>query len=84
VGWRFLLLTIQLFQLLILVRVILSWVVSPVSRNPAVETVRRVTEAVLGPIRNVLPPMGGWDLSPMVALVLLSVLQNFIARSMPY
>ena len=83
-GWRFLLLTIQLFQLLILVRVILSWVVSPVSRNPAVETVRRVTEAVLGPIRSVLPPMGGWDLSPMVALVLLSVLQNFIARSMPY
>ena len=83
-GWRFLLLTIQLFQLLIVVRVILSWVVSPVSRNPAVETVRRVTDAVLGPIRNVLPPMSGWDLSPMVALVLLSVLQNFIARSMPY
>ncbi|HET6763472.1 MAG TPA: YggT family protein [Longimicrobiaceae bacterium] len=83
-GWRFLLLSIQLFQLLILVRVILSWVVSPVSRNPAVEMVRRITDTVLAPIRSILPPMGGWDFTPMLALVLLSALQNVIIRAMPY
>jgi YggT family protein len=82
-GWRFLILTIQLFQLLIVARVILSWVVSPFSRHPAVEGVRRITDALLNPIRSVLPATGGWDLSPIIALFLLSLLQQFVARSMP-
>ena len=83
-GWRFLVLTIQLFELLIVVRVILSWVVSPFSRNPAVETIRRITDAVLGPIRSVLPSTGGWDFSPIIALFLLSLIQRFVEGAMPY
>jgi YggT family protein len=83
-GWRFLILTLQLFQLLIVVRVILSWIVPPFSRNPLVEGVRRITDAVLGPIRSVLPSTGGWDFSPIVALFLLSILQRFVGGLMPY
>lgn len=83
-GWRFLVLTIQLFELLIVVRVILSWVVSPFSRNPAVEAVRRITDAVLGPIRSLLPSTGGWDFSPIIALFLLSLIQRFVEGAMPY
>jgi YggT family protein len=83
-GWRFLILTIQLFQLLIVVRVIMSWVVSPFSRNPMVETVRRATDAILNPIRSVLPSTAGWDFSPIVALFLLSLLQQVVAHAMPY
>jgi YggT family protein len=82
-GWNFLLLTIQLLQVLILASVVASWL-APMSRHPALEALRRASEAVLGPIRSVLPSAGGLDFSPMVTLVLLSLLRNFILRSMPY
>jgi YggT family protein len=83
-GWRLLLLTIQVFQLLILVRVVLSWVASPVSRNPFVEGVRRATDPVINPIRSILPSAGGLDFSPMVALLILSFLRNIVLNAMPY
>ncbi len=35
-----------------------------------------VTEHVLGPIRNVVPSVGGLDLSPMVAMILLQVISS--------
>ena len=79
-AWTLLFTTLQIFQFLILVRVILSWVVSPLSRNPWVEMVRRVTDPILTPLRSVLPDLGPIDISPIVALVLLSLLQGLIAR----
>jgi YggT family protein len=80
-GWTLLLYTLQLLQLLIFVRVILSWVVSPVSRNPWVELLRRTTDPIINPIRSLLPDMGPVDFSPMVALLLISLLQNVVARA---
>ncbi|HET6232867.1 MAG TPA: YggT family protein [Longimicrobiaceae bacterium] len=83
-GWALLLATLNLFKLLILARVILSWVVSPMSRNPAVEAIRRITDTVLRPISSILPPMGGLDLSPLVAFFAISLLQNLIASQLVY
>lgn len=83
-GWEILLRMLQVLQVLILVRVVMSWVVSPLSRNPFVEGVRRVTDVVLLPIQRVLPPMGGLDLSPMAALFLIWFLQNLIVTRVLY
>jgi YggT family protein len=77
-GWQLLLSMLDVFRILILVRVVLSWVVSPTSRNPLVEGIRRVTDTVLEPLSRVIPPMGGLDLSPLVALLLMEVLRNVI------
>ena len=52
----------------ILIRVILSWV-NPGIRHPASEIVRSLTEPVLEPARRVMPAMGGFDLSPILVLV---------------
>jgi len=79
-GWNVILTLLQILQVLILVRVVMSWVVSPASRNPLVEFVRSVTDPILRPIQSLLPNTGPVDLSPMVALVLIYVLQGFIAR----
>ena len=58
----------------ILGRVILSWVnLSP--GNPIVVTIYGITEPILKPIRRVLPSMGMIDLSPMVALIVLMIIQ---------
>jgi len=70
---------LSLVELLIVLRVILSWVASPVSRNPLVQLVRQVTEPILAPIRSILPRTGMFDLSPMVALFAIYALQSLIA-----
>ena len=55
----------------------ISWV-SPDPRNPIVLLLYRVTEPVLEPIRNALPPMGGLDLSPLVLLFALRILRSLL------
>lgn len=70
---------LSILQILILVRVLMSWVVSPTSRNPLVEMVYTVTDPILEPIRRLLPATGPVDFSPMVALLLIYLLQSFVA-----
>lgn len=66
---------IDLYSLVVLAAVIMSWVrVDP--RNPLARIVYRLTEPALAPIRRVLPTMGGLDLSPMVLLVALRLLRG--------
>jgi YggT family protein len=68
---------IDLYSLVVVVAVILSWV--PLDRrNPLVTITHALTEPVLAPIRRVLPPMGGLDLSPMVLLFALQLLKNLV------
>lgn len=66
----------------ILARVIISWI--PIGEGspfmPAVRFVYQITEPILAPIRSVLPNTGMLDLSPMIAMLLLLVLQR-IANS---
>ena len=68
---------IDLYSLVVLVAVILSWIRLD-RRNPLVTIVRGLTEPVLAPIRRVLPPMGGLDLSPMVLLLALQILKGLL------
>ena len=68
---------IDLYSLVVLVAVILSWVrLDP--RNPLVTITQGLTEPVLAPIRRVLPPMGGLDLSPMVLLIARQILKGLL------
>ena len=67
---------IDLLTTLIFVRVVLSWMVR--DRGPLTDFIARCTEPILGPIRRLLPIMGGLDLSPVVAVILLDLLRQFI------
>ncbi|MDR5695610.1 MAG: YggT family protein [Armatimonadota bacterium] len=62
--------------LLILLRVIMSWIPGLNPSHPVVSAVFRVTSPILDPIRRVLPPVAGLDLSPLVALLLLELVRN--------
>jgi YggT family protein len=78
-------LVFQVYQFLILIRVLLSWVnVNPYGRtaqHPVVELLYRLTDPVLEPIRRIIPPLGGMlDLSPIVAMILLEVLRQVLVR----
>jgi len=63
-------LSINLFVYAIFIRVILSWI-SQGAYNPATAIITTLTEPVLRPFRRLLPPMGGFDLSPILAIILL-------------
>lgn len=61
----------------IIIRVVLSWI-TPVHHNPVFFALTQLTEPVLHPIRRVLPLLGGFDLSPLVALIGLQLLSLII------
>ena len=68
---------IDLYSLIVLAAVVVSWAqLAPA--HPLRATLDRLTEPVLGPIRRVLPPVGGLDLSPLVLLIALQLLGRLL------
>jgi YggT family protein len=63
--------------LLVLGRVLLSWF-DPAGRTAVGSFVISATEPILAPIRRSLPRTGMLDLSPLIVLIVLSVLWRFI------
>ncbi len=83
-----LLFIIRIVWWIVLAHVIMSWLIgfNVLNRNqPIVWNVwtglNRVLEPVYGPIRRVLPDMGGLDLSPLVLIVILYALQTVLIRN---
>ena len=60
-------------QLLILARVLLSWI-DPGGRGQIASFIVQTTEPILAPIRRALPRTGMFDLSPLIVILVLGVL----------
>lgn len=63
-------LSLYMFVFAIIIRVVLSWV-SPGGYNPAMAIIMTLTDRILRPFRRFIPVMGGLDLSPVFAIILL-------------
>jgi len=61
----------------VLIRVVLSWV-APDPRQPAVALIGQITEPVMRPARGLIPPISGLDLSPIVVILALQLLQMLL------
>ena len=61
----------------LLIMVIASWI-APYSHNPGLSLLRQLIEPSLAPIRKLLPDLGGLDFSPMVALMLLHIFNQYL------
>jgi YggT family protein len=61
----------------ILIRALMSWIM-PNDTSGISRVLQDVTEPVLAPIRRVLPPVGGIDFSPLLAMVLLQVVSQVL------
>lgn len=70
---------LYLFIIVLFIRVIFSWI-SPYPTNPVYRFTYQVTEPVLGPVRRVLPPMSGVDLSPLIVTLVVYFVIGLVAR----
>ena len=61
----------------LIIMVIASWV-APFSHNPGLSLLRQLIDPTLAPLRKILPDLGGLDLSPMIALMLLHIFNQYI------
>lgn len=74
-------LLLNLLYFLILARIIISFIrVSPYhpTWGPIIRFIHQATEPILAPVRNLLPPMGGLDFSPLIVLILARFLGQLI------
>ena len=65
---------------LLVLEAIFSWV-NP--QAPFAPFIRTLNEPILSPIRKLLPPLGGLDFSPLVALILLQVANRLLGELLP-
>jgi YggT family protein len=84
---RLICVALTLFEIVLLIRVVTSWLevfgVRPPISGPlrsAYDLLHDVTEPVLRPLRRIVPPAGMFDLSVVVAFVIILVLQQAVCR----
>lgn len=74
--------TLSLMFWVLLLRAVLSWVSQ--GRNPIDYVLQQLTEPLLAPVRKVIPPIGGLDLSVLVVIIALQFLQILLQNTFGY
>ncbi|MDQ1524865.1 MAG: YggT family protein [Pyrinomonadaceae bacterium] len=72
---------LSVYSMLILIRIIFSWGMIGMS-NPVMRFLVRATDPLLVPLRRIIPPLGFFDLSPLVAFLLIWLFQRAIAGTL--
>lgn len=68
----------QILTLAIIIRAVLSWFPPSRSLTPVYALLNEATDPVLRPIQRRLPTFGGFDLSPLVAILLIGVVESLM------
>jgi YggT family protein len=81
---------ISIYIWVLIIGVVLSWLIAFNVVNThnrfvymVVDTINRLTEPLLRPIRNFLPNLGGIDISPVILILLLVFVQNLLTYDVP-
>jgi YggT family protein len=69
---------LQIYSALIIARLLLTWFPTVGWMQQISGTLSIVTDPYLNLFRSLIPPMGGLDFSPMLAIIVLNVLQSFV------
>ena len=76
------LLSLRLFTFAIFIHIILSWI-APGTYNPATSFITMLVTPVLRPFRTMIKPIGGLDISPIFAIILLQALAIYLSTLRP-
>ena len=67
-------LIVKIYFFALLVMIILSWI-APTSYHPGIQLIHQVVEPAMAPFKRVLPPVGGLDFSPILAFILINIIE---------
>ena len=70
--------TIGIYNALLIIRILLTWFPNLDTTNPILTTLFSITDPYLNVFRGVIPPIGGLDLSPILAFISLSLIKQLI------
>ena len=83
---QLLLLALQIYTFIIIAQVVISWLVAFGVLNTAnpqarrlVEGLEKLTEPVMAPVRRFVPPIGGIDITPIIVIFGIMILERVIA-----
>ncbi|MFW9267226.1 YggT family protein [Pseudomonas sp. D2-30] len=72
---------LKIFFFALIISVILSWV-APGSHNPGAELVNQICEPALAPFRRIVPNLGGLDISPILAFMVLKLIDMLVINNL--
>ncbi|MGI2904979.1 YggT family protein [Tolypothrix sp. VBCCA 56010] len=64
---------VQIYSALLIIRVLLTWFPNISWYNQPFSALSQITDPYLNLFRSIIPPLGGMDFSPMLAIILLQV-----------
>lgn len=67
----------QLFLIAIIIQIVASWI-APGAYNPITQVLYSFTRPLLRPARNLFPPVGGLDFSPMLVIIVLVLIMKLL------
>ena len=68
----------NMFYILIILRIFMSWIPSIDWEQQPIKFIREATDSYLDIFRRFIPPLGGLDFSPIIAIIVLQIIQGFI------
>ena len=69
---------LRLYSLMLVVYALLSWIMHEHHYPPAIRWLQSMVEPFLTPIRKIIPPIGGIDVSVLAALLIIEMIRSFI------
>lgn len=73
--------TLSIYTIVLIVRVLLSWFPNLDWGNPVLSAVSSITDPYLNIFRGLIPPLGGLDLSAIIAFIALNLAQQLLASA---
>ena len=71
---------LNIYFVLLIVRILLSWFPNVNWLSPPFSVLSQLTDPYLNVFRSIIPPLGGMDFSPMLAIFLLQFVANLFAQ----
>ena len=69
---------LQIYMVLIFIRILLSWFPNVDWSNPFFSVLSQLTDPYLNVFRSIIPPLGGIDFSPIIAIFLLQIVAGIL------
>ena len=73
--------TLGIYSTILIIRVLLTWFPNLDMSNPILVNLCAITDPYLNFFRAIIPPLGGLDLSPILAFVVIRVVQGILGNA---